>query len=391
MSWKLLLILFPAIINQFLNMIYSQFGDLSQQYILINLFEIGGWLLIGLLEFLRVYIENRKQSNRKIHENKAVTTASKFYKVTSSIDYWLWLIYCGNITIGLWYSFQQIVQAFISSYLFLFDIILYELVHLILVAFFCNVYLNYKIFLHHYAAFGIILLSFVILFIPFFGIFNIYYSLIFIALAIPEAIINVWEKWIMQKKNIAPLFLVFLQGIGGVIGSVILMEIAQVTICDNTFSFKWHYSCTLNEPVETWSQLGIVFNGINILYFFLILILSGLFSFTFKLINYYLLTTHLSIASLIRDDLAYVILFSDTTNQVSADKTIVLILNILLTLFGILMFNEIIIVYLCRLGVNTQKEIMNRADQDDIGILISMKEIKKELQMKEEEDLKSSI
>ena len=256
-----------------------------------------------------------------------------------------------------------------------------ETINIILIMGLCRIILNYPIYLHS-------AISLILFFIGFccyyyhanfiqFTEFNWqYYILLFIG-SFSTSLQLVLEKYIMEQKFISPYLLLFVEGIIGLVINTIVFIILY-TYCRNIdtgdiTSFisdsKDYYTI-----IENFSTILPTIMENKILIFILILftITNFLEELFIVLTNYYLFPSYVCTSNSSSSFVMWIILelyilasLSKVLTKEELNKfltqSFVSGIGIIVFMIGILLYNEIIIIYVCGMDKNTKKEISSRA------------------------------
>ena len=231
-----------------------------------------------------------------------------------------------------------------------------RIIQIVFASAFSSCILHTKFPIHH--IFSMIIVCIGLLLVNFANIVNLsknsdferfYYVLILLITLVFFGIQEVLHKKIMQSNYVSPYKLLFLEGSISLILQVILLIIIAITgLFEET---PFYENC---EPL-------------HILIFFFFFLSEAFLNLFVLLTNFYYSPTHRSVSdSLACLILTIIFLFMEGGTDYSANiwYIITLIIGMPLLLFGCLLYNELIIVYVWGLNSNTSKEVIKRANEE---------------------------
>ena len=337
---------------------------IENNHILIcSIIEGISLILSGILEYISsvrlksvLISENKKNDTYLIYDYEKKLRSSKTYYILIFISAFLTCLF--NIIIYPISDYQY------SKYLNTNNLsLLLRYIQLISTALLCYFIINFKFSKHHYLGLICVLIGTTFEYV--FDLDKKFFSFsdfIFITTYVLFSLGQVIEKIIIESKFISPFKLLFYKGICCTIMNIILYLISTLIPCEN--NFLKNYYCT-SKNVETINIIKIIKDIPSfltlILYLFVTLILNLLAILT----NYYFNPNYRVISDSFTDVINY--LYILTVFGKNYYEWYIIIGNIIL-IFGILIFNEIIVLNFCDISRNTKYEIYKRGNLEQFLI-----------------------
>ena len=337
---------------------------IKKNHILIcSIIESISLMLSGVLEYIssvrlkNVLISgNKKNDTYLIYDYEKKLRSSKTYYILIFISAFLTSLF--NITVYP-ISANQSYKKLNANNL---DLTL-RFIQLISTALLCFYMINFKFSRHHYVGLICVLIGTTFEYVfdlnkKFLTISDFIILITYVLFSLGQVI----EKIIIESKFISPFKLLFYKGICCTIIDIILYLISTLIPCEN--NFLKNYYCT-SKNVETINIIKI-FKDIPsiftiILYLFVTLILNLLAILT----NYYFNPNYRVISDSFTDVINYFYIF--TVFGENYYKWYIFVGNFIL-IFGILIFNEIIVLNFCDISRNTKYEIDKRGNLENFFI-----------------------
>lgn len=181
----------------------------------------------------------------------------------------------------------------------------------------------------------------------------------------------VLEKKIMYS-SCSPYKLLFYKGIFGTIISFIFLFVIGSIFCsqtnsDETYGKKDHLICIPAEPfyflLQEFKMIG---NATSLLYLIAIIIIGSLYNLLYVLTNFFFSPCHSGVTDVLSGIGTFVVfLLKKELLKDKVEKLFYIIPHLvgyIITIFGILIFNEIVICNVCQMEENTDLLIANRGD-----------------------------
>ena len=172
------------------------------------------------------------------------------------------------------------------------------------------------------------------------------------------SVLEIIETWIMEYRFLSPYEVIGFKGFYGII---------IIVIIGNFKCEKWMGLCEYDEnnPKNiiyfTQEVSNIFSNWFTIFEVFCFIILTIIYNIFHQLILKHLGPTHRIISDGVFSIINVIISFSSENQEIVVYYIILQIIGHISLIIGIIIYNEIIIVKLCGLDVNTVKEIKDRA------------------------------
>ena len=323
------------------------------------------------LSFILELINISRQSNQKKGFKEELKKWIEKYKEVKII---LSMLVCGLFDLfGVFLTFlilikNNVYQHHISS--------LMRITEFFFVSFMYYIFLKKCLSRHHYVALLFIFAGLFCVFIQ--GIAYMDYTIIFCIIGnFFYASLEIIYKWLMEYKFISSYELVSISGFFGCFIETIICLILShkqcvdiLPICDSDTNTILNYS----------KEISNIFNNKYHLIQVGIYVITSLGYNTFHfLTNKHLGPTHRIIGDSVSSIITMTITVIKNNGQYEIGKYVVLqLIGHFLILIGNAMYNEIAIVHLCGLDVNTNKEIKERASKESVIPLLPTKQEKKE-------------
>lgn len=245
-------------------------------------------------------------------------------------------------------------------------------IQLFFLALFTRIILKDKIYLHQIVSITTILVGMLIILLSTFTSFPNYiykgdfFFLKFFCLILSPLSYSVgvvYEKKVMQTTEISPYKLLFYKGISGSILCFLVNFVIQGTFCEPGNSF-----CIGSQ---TWKEIGHVFLDVLIFLLILAIVISQFcYQLFYVLTNYYFTPCHTGASDMIVSLSGWYSLFLEfrTLKEPKRDSQVLFhffhAVGYILIIMGILIYNEIIIFYVCGMEENTKIMIIKRGNID---------------------------
>lgn len=222
-------------------------------------------------------------------------------------------------------------------------------------------FLKQSIHRHHFIA--LIFIIFGLVLISYKGISFNYYLLIGVLCNLLFAVLDIVEKWLMDFRFLSPYELIGFKGLYGI------LILTCILIIGNLKCEKWMRICEYDEQnPKNILDFGKEFSNIFINWYYIFqvlgfLILTLLYNIFHELTLEHLGPTH----RIIIDGVFSIISMIVPDNQ--NDYIIHQIIGHASLIIGIIIYNEIIIIKMCGLDVNTDKQIKERATGVDQNLV----------------------
>lgn len=251
-------------------------------------------------------------------------------------------------------------------------------IQLFFLALFTRIILKDKIYLHQIVSITIILIGMLIILLSTFTSFPNYiyiedfffYKFFCLILSpLSYSIGVVYEKKVMQTTEISPYKLLFYKGISGSILCFVVNFLIQGSICSVNFRDFSSFFCVGSQ---TFKEMGHVFLVDGLIF---LIILAGVISqfcyqFFYVLTNNYFTPCHTGASDMILSLsgwYALILEFNSTERPGGVNQVLFHFLHsigYILIILGILIYNEIIIFYVCGMEENTKIMIIRRGNID---------------------------
>ena len=236
-------------------------------------------------------------------------------------------------------------------------------------------FLNFKLHRHHYLSLILIFIGLVLISIHYIKD-SFHLSILLLILSnLLYSLMEIIEKWLMDIQYVSVYKLIFVEGLCGTIIMMIILFISIWVPCS-----EWMNNakiCNANEKIITLSSIGKLFSSGYIYYIqMLIFIVSTLgYNVFLDLINKTNGPTHRVVSDTLTSIIGFIIsVILKNKNTYNLYYTVI---GDILIICGSLVFNEIIIIYVFKLGESTRQEIIRRErgeiknteDNLDMGIM----------------------
>ncbi len=337
---------------------------IEKNHILIcSIIEGISLILSGILEYISsvrlksvLISENKKNDTYLIYDYEKKLRSSKTYYILIFISALLNCLF--NIIVYPISDYQY------SKYLNTNNLsLLLRYIQLISTALLCYFLINFKLSRHHYIGLIWVLIGTTFEYAfnldkKFFTIPDIIYFISYVLFFLGQVI----EKIIIESKFISPFKLLFYKGICLTIINIILYLILTLIPCEN--NFLKNYYCT-SKNVETINIIKI-FKDISSLITLILYLIITFFLYLFAILtNYYFNPNYRVISDSFTDVINYFYIL--TVFGKNYYEWYIIIGNIIL-IFGILIFNEIIVLNFCDISRNTKYEIYKRGNLEQFLI-----------------------
>ena len=233
-------------------------------------------------------------------------------------------------------------------------------------------FLHMLIYIHHLFSILLIGVGFIIILVDLFMSIKIEFSqmlfilLFYFIIHFLYSVKQINDKYLMEKKYISPFFLLFCEGIIGIVLTFFTYGIAYFVPC----KYGWPF-CNEGTTFESFStdMLGLVEGGTPIALLYLLLMLfssCGLNIFLMFTKNYFS-PTHRSVSDTMNAFFAWIANFWFGWNDKVWDYFNVI--GFVIIIIGCCLFNEIIILKCWKLDNDTKESIVQRADIENLEYL----------------------
>ena len=219
-------------------------------------------------------------------------------------------------------------------------------------------FLNFKLHRHHYLSLILIFIGLVLISIHYIKD-SFHLSILLLILSnLLYSLMEIIEKWLMDIQYVSVYKLIFVEGLCGTIIMMIVLFISIWVPCS-----EWMNNakiCNANEKIITLSSIGKLFSSGYIYYIqMLIFIVSTLgYNVFLDLINKTNGPTHRVVSDTLTSIIGFIIsVILKNKNTYNLYYTVI---GDILIICGSLVFNEIIIIYVFKLGESTRQEIIRR-------------------------------
>ena len=329
---------------------------IEKNHILIcSIIESISLMLSGVLEYISsvrlknvLISENQKDNTYLIYDYEKKLRSSKTYYILIFISAFLTSLF--NITVYP-ISDNQYFKILNTNNLAL----ALRFIQLISTALLCFYMINFKFSRHHYVGLICVLIGTTFEYVfdlnqKFITVSNLIILISYVLFSLGQVI----EKIIIESKFISPFKLLFYKGICYTIINIILYIILTLIPCKNNF-LKSCY-CT-SKNVETINIIKIFKDVSSICILFVYLFVTLMLYLLAILTNYYFNPTYRVVSDTFFDVINY--LYSYIFFGENYYEWYVFVGNIFM-IFGILIFNEIIVLNFCNISRNTKYEIDKR-------------------------------
>ena len=229
------------------------------------------------------------------------------------------------------------------------------------VSFMYYYFLKKKLKFHQYVSLCFIVLGLIFVFLK--GIYTISSTIIFCIIGnLSYASLEIVYNWLMESKYVSSYELVAISGFFGCVVGTIFSLIFSVVHCDTLF-FKCEnvYKYVTNYKEE----IGEIFSSSNHLIEVGAYVFFSLCYNTFHfLTNKHLSPTHRIISDSVSSLMTFTVTVITKGNEATTWFILLQIVGHILIIFGILVYNELMIVHVCGMDENTNKEIQGRAKKE---------------------------
>lgn len=236
---------------------------------------------------------------------------------------------------------------------------------ILFIALLCMKILDYKYYRHHYIAIGIMTIGYI--FESFSNLSSSIQMNVFIVILLRiasnllEALQDVFEKYLMEKKYVDPLLMLGLEGVIGMIITAIFYFFIGNMICSISTAF-----CTLNLPIDNFSN-AMTFLGSHLAFLFIYIIqIFILFAYNLcrMLTNFHFSPAHRIISKIFRSiliwGLSYFSFYGSKWKNKNIFQIIIELISLILQSIGLLIFIELLIITLCDMDKYVASEITKR-------------------------------
>ena len=176
------------------------------------------------------------------------------------------------------------------------------------------------------------------------------------------SVLEIIETWIMEYRFLSPYEVIGFKGFYGIIIISSILIIGNFTKCE-----KWMRLCEYDENnpkniIYFTKELSNIFsNWFTIFEVFSFIILTIIYNIFHQLILKHLGPTHRIISDGVFSIITVIISFASEKQEIILNYIILQIIGHVSLIIGIIIYNEIIIINMCGLNVNTVKKIKDRA------------------------------
>lgn len=233
-------------------------------------------------------------------------------------------------------------------------------IELIFTCLLCHYFLKYKLYRHHYVSIIGICLS--VILITYRSYESVEWQMFLIIISFNLiSIQNVIEKYLIQHFELSIYIIMFFEGLIGFLLSLITIIVLSYINCPPMFNYC-KQGGYLENPIEFLNSLtlknGLFVFGIDVL------TLAGINIFSF-LINQAYSPTHLIISDVIVSFIDWLLVIIIESREISRLTVILELLEYVVLLMSCLVYNEIIILYCCRLNKYTISRLSKLSKKED--------------------------
>ena len=180
------------------------------------------------------------------------------------------------------------------------------------------------------------------------------------------SVLIILEVWIMEYRYLSPYELIGFKGFYGIIFLTLILILSNFTKCE-----KWMGICEYDEKnpkniIDFGEELSNIFkNWYNVFQVISFIILTMFYNIFQELTMKHLGPTHRIVIDGVFSILSIILSFILNSTVLLIDFLLLQIFGHLFILIGIVIYNEIVIIKLCGLDVNTNKQIKERATGAD--------------------------
>lgn len=219
-------------------------------------------------------------------------------------------------------------------------------------------FLNFKLHRHHYMSLILIFIGLFLISINYI-IDSFHLSILLLILSnLLYSLMEITEKWLMDIQYVSVYKLIFVEGLFGTIIMTIILLIGSLLPCS-----EWMNNakiCNAKETIITFSSIGKLFSSGYIYYIQMLLYIMSTLGYNvfLDLINKTNGPTHRVVSDTLTSIIGTII--SVILNHKTTYNFYLTVIGDILIVCGSLVFNEIIIIYVFKLGESTRQEIIRR-------------------------------
>lgn len=256
-------------------------------------------------------------------------------------------------------------------------------VQIIFVSILCILFLKLTLHFHHFLAFMVILVGYIIVVISgaerLLNEHQIWQLLCCICFYLLFSVREVIEKHGMEVRHISPFLMLFWAGVFGIFASLIQIGVFSNYKCEGFLaSIRYCHPGVQTGAIASFDLFRRMFTDqIPTYWNYLLLIVSGgLFNVFAKLTNYHFSPVHRAVPDIL-SCVCYMlcfelIKFEGVLRQASQ------IFGYIILFFGALTYTEFLIVNICGLSKDTKVEILKRIQHEDDLVVLSLREFNEE-------------
>ena len=302
----------------------------------------------GVLELISMLRSSHKKQNHSKSTNTLLSKEIKLVQKTKESKIYLMIIAVAIMNL-ITMTCYNIMQDSLGSTGIQLEI---RVLQIVFTGILCLWLLSTHFHRHQVAAMLIVVIGLILVNIPDFRTWFISY-IILLASYFISGLEEVIEKIIMESKYVSPYRLLFFEGAVQVItGSLIEMVLLLVN----------PVSCFERSIVEFFT---LVYQTRVVLYILLFILGESGLNILMRLTNFYFSPTHRSVSDTLSSLLwwGYALNYIDSTKK-DATSVALNVTGYVLMMFGCLLYNELIIIYVFGCEKNTKQEVAKRSDEE---------------------------
>ena len=229
------------------------------------------------------------------------------------------------------------------------------------VSFMYYYFLKKKLKFHQYVSLCFIILGLFFVFVK--GVNKISYTIVFCVIGnLSYASLEIVYNWLMESKFVSSYELVAISGFFGCIVGTIFSLIFSVVPCDTLFfKCEGNFKTVTDYKKEISEIFSSPYHLIEVGAYVCFSLCYNTFHF---LTNKHLSPTHRIISDSVSSLLTFTVTVISNGNETTVGFIILQIIGHILIIFGILVYNELMLLHFCGMDENTNKEIQGRATKE---------------------------
>ena len=369
-------IIYPLLLSVF-NFCYFQcymlvliLGKLGKHPFEILFLYSFGDILCGILELI-IYCKKRnkelKEQSRDSNESKesrlSLVHPTLILPPPNETKYFYLLVTISIIVMGVLKEAGGVFVLLEQVYQKKVIIDVFQVLRIIFTSILCDFIFKIKIHRHHVVSIiliisGVLVCSFYPLFVHW-DSFGISYLIFITCELVSFSLLEITEKYIMHFKYISAYKILFFEGIVTLIINIVLLIVFSFVDCKT----KITQFCE-DTIVNISDVLSIISNNLIDCAYIILYIISAAFLNVFRILtNKHFTPIHRSVSDILTS--IFIWIFSLITfHEPSKDKMMFTyqFIGYLIVAIGILIYHEIIVIYLCKLNYYTKVEIDRRGN-----------------------------